>query len=233
MADHFERLSQAAQSPPALEAYIEGGGLRSALAAIASDELGAARKALDFADKSAAGKHSAVGKALTRLQVAHESYQKAHQLAAQGWRKDVCMDAVAKDIFTCCAIALCHAYLGNDSEAIERALAEADRAFESSIYLSDRNVRDRRAATTPIDTLVGSFLARLERADLTHPDTFELWRARGARVTDALLAAVTVAYNAINPFYYKHLAKLRRGSLRVKYADFARMRAHLKAALAM
>ena len=228
--NYFKELTQTAKSSLAIAEYIEGDGLRDALAAIDAAELRAAGKMLEPLEGSQE-KRSAISKALARLQIAHDKYKKIHQKASQGWRKDLCMEVMSKDVFACCSIALCHHYLNNGKEAIEGALAEAESAYESSIYLSDHNDRERRLSTAQMDLVIGSFMGRINREDLTDRKTARLCTERGARVTDGLLAVGTFILNAINPFYYQHLGTLRSGQLeRIRYGDFAAMKANLMAA---
>lgn len=229
MANHFEALSQAADSTLAVKAYLEGSGVQDMLAAIGSTELRTVQKAFENL-ASADEKRTAIDKALGRLQTAHEKYRKIHQRAAQGWRKDLCMEAMTKDIFVCCLMALCRHYLNSGDAAIARDLATAEAAYASSIYLLDGNDRDRRSSTTQMDVAIGSFLARINREDLTDPDTAQFWKKRGAGITDSLLGASTFVYNAINPFYYKHLGNVGNGKTeRIRYRDFAELKAKFAA----
>lgn len=227
MANHFEALSQAADSPLAVKAYLEGSGVQGMLAAIGNTELRTAQKAFENL-KSADDRRVAIDKAIGRLQAAHEKYRKVHQSAAQGWRKDLCMEAMTKDIFICGLMALCRHYLNDSREAIAQDLAAAEVAYESSIYLMDSNDRERRASTAQMDVAIGSFLARISREDLASPDTAQFWKDRGVGITDSVLGASTFLYNAINPFYYKHLREVRNGKMeRIRYRDFAELKAKL------
>ena len=231
--NYFELLFQAIEGHLAIDEYVEGNGLQDTLAAIDSKGLRTINKTFESLEASS-DKRSVISKALAQLQVMHERYRKIHRSTSQGWRKDLCMEAMNKDIFVCCLMALCHLYLRNDRQAVEAAISEAEQAFESSIYLTDHNDREQRLGTAQMDSFIGSFMGRINQEDLTRQDTSQFWRNRGARITDGLLEIGTFIYNGVNPFYYRYMGNMRDGKLeRIGYKNFAEMKANLKARLSL
>ena len=126
----FSLLITAAKSVADLRDFVGGSGIQDILSAIGDTELSAARRALSERASSGAAYRSQVWLAVGHLQSAHEAFRASHNrpLAASilrsATRLGSWMITVRKDLWVCCLLALCYAYLG-EKESARRALADA------------------------------------------------------------------------------------------------------------
>lgn len=129
-------LIMAANNIQEIIAFVSGNGLKEAICTIIGDiHLEAALLALETSlilDKP----NDRINSVITHLEAAHVAFLHIHDKADNFVDKyfdyQIIRNAVAKDAWVCCIMALCYASL-NEKRAVEKCLLLGDRAFENGL----------------------------------------------------------------------------------------------------
>jgi hypothetical protein len=127
-------LIAVAKHSKSIVGFVCGKGLREAVSMIVGDvHLSAAKLALQTSGISASPRDR-INSAITHLEAAHCAFEAVHSRVSglkdksTNWQQ--IRNAVAKDAWICCLMALCYAYL-EDSEAVKGSLHLAEAAFSN------------------------------------------------------------------------------------------------------
>jgi|GEM_PF-3014803 len=134
-------LIMAANNIQEIIAFVSGTGLKESISTIVGDiHLEAALLALETS--LVLNKPSdRINSVITHLEAAHIAFSHIHDkvdnLVDRNFDYQTIRNAVAKDAWVCCIMALCYASL-NEKRALEKCLLLGDRAFENG--LKEKNI---------------------------------------------------------------------------------------------